>query len=71
MMRKFIYGLIVSLFSITYAYADAVVITRNWCGGFFHRKFVAEATAGAWYYIYYPNGYNATGQYMGTDQYTS
>lgn len=71
MMRKFIYGLLVSLFSITYAYADAVVITRNWCGGFFHRKFVAEATTGAWYYIYYPNGYNATGQYMGTDPYTS
>ena len=38
---------------------------------FFHRKFVAEATTGAWYYIYYPNGYNATGQYMGTDPYTS
>jgi hypothetical protein len=64
--QKFILAVIIGLLAHTEVSAHASTITRKWCGGFFHRKFVASAQTSVLSYTRYQTGYNCIGQYVGT-----
>lgn len=64
--QRFILALFISLMAYTDLSAHASTVTRKWCGGFFHRKFVAKAQTSVLSYKRYQTGYNCAGQYVGT-----
>lgn len=64
--QKLILALFIGLMAHTEVSAHASTITRKWCGGFFHRKFVAKAQTSVLSYKKYQTGYNCIGQYVGT-----
>ncbi|MDH6254094.1 hypothetical protein M2347_003821 [Chryseobacterium sp. H1D6B] len=64
--QKLILALFIGLMAHTEVSAHASTITRKWCGGFFHRKFVAKAQTSVLSYTKYQTGYNCIGQYVGT-----
>jgi len=64
--RKFILVFLMALSAPIDVSAHASTITRKWCGGFFHRKFVARAQTSALIFTKYQSGYNCIGQYIGT-----
>ena len=64
--QKFILALMIGLLAHTEVSGHASTITRKWCGGFFHRKFVASAQTSVLSYTKYQTGYNCIGQYVGT-----
>jgi len=63
--QKLILALFIGLISHTEVSAHASTITRKWCGGFFHRKFVAQAQTSVLSYKKYVTGYNCIGQFVG------
>lgn len=64
--QKFVLVFIIGLLAHTEVSAHASTITRKWCGGFFHRKFVASAQTSVLSYTRYQTGYSCIGQYVGT-----
>ncbi len=66
-MKKSLVIIGLSLVMQFQANADAWTVTRNWCGGFFHKKFQAYAKVSALSYTTYSTGYNAIGQWVGTN----
>lgn len=63
--QKFILVLLIGLLAHTEISAHASTVTRKWCGGFFHRKFVARAQTSVLSYTKYQTGYNCIGQFVG------
>lgn len=59
---NFIFLLLFAYFEIS---AHSYVVTRSWCGGFFHRRFVAVASTGTMSYEKYSTCYNCIGQNVG------
>lgn len=47
------------------SFGHASTITRNWCGGIFHRKFVANARVSVLSYTTYQTGYDCIGRWVG------
>lgn len=64
-MKKYILALVIGLLTQTALYGHASTVTRKWCGGFFHRKFVAKAETSVLSYKTYRNGINCNNQYAG------
>uniref|UniRef100_UPI00301B0010 hypothetical protein n=1 Tax=Chryseobacterium sp. VD8 TaxID=3081254 RepID=UPI00301B0010 len=63
--QRLLLAIFISLISYSEVSAHASTITRKWCGGFFHRKFVAQAQTSALSYTKYVTGYNCIGQFVG------
>ncbi len=63
--QKLMLTVLIGLLAHTEISAHASTVTRKWCGGFFHRKFVASAQTSVLSYTKYQTGYNCIGQYVG------
>ena len=69
--QKIILTTIICLIGYADVSAHASTITRKWCGGFFHRKFVAKAQTSVLSWTRYSSGYNCIGQYVGYNNYAN
>lgn len=65
MKKKLLTLVFLALLAQANVFAHGVYVTRSWCGGVFHRKFVAEAVTSVLSYTTYNTGYNCIGQLVG------